>query len=238
MDEAGTELGPLVLVRAGDADAGGGERASVPGAGGLRDSVSANALLFGSTEVTGVITDTEKHEPSPAIAGAPDVVDGRAGAPKAHVGILGRSVEYQGDLGQPEADVLCQHESNTQRHEDAVRTAAQRHTYRPDVDGLRALAVGAVVVCHYFPARLPGGFVGVDIFFVISGYLISGVLSRGVEAGTFTYASFYSKRARRIFPAMLVVFSTTLLMGVALVRPSQLPSPLPRRISVACNATR
>ena len=104
--------------------------------------------------------------------------------------------------------------------EDAVRTPGQtRHTYRPDVDGLRAVAVGTVVVCHYFPARLPGGFVGVDIFFVISGYLISGILSRGVEAGTFSYASFYSKRARRIFPAMLVVFSTTLLMGAALVRP-------------------
>ena len=85
-------------------------------------------------------------------------------------------------------------------------------SYRPDIDGLRALAVGAVVVFHAFPNKLPGGFFGVDVFFVISGYLISGLILEGIRARTFTITGFYLRRARRILPALL-----TMLLGVSLL---------------------
>jgi peptidoglycan/LPS O-acetylase OafA/YrhL len=78
-------------------------------------------------------------------------------------------------------------------------------TYRPDIDGLRAVAVLAVVMFHAFPSLLPGGFVGVDIFFVISGYLITNILLSELEVGRFSLASFYARRIRRIFPALLLV---------------------------------
>ena len=80
-----------------------------------------------------------------------------------------------------------------------------KETYRPDIDGLRAVAVLAVVIYHAFPKALPGGFVGVDIFFVISGYLISGILFKSLSNGTFSFAEFYSRRIRRIFPALMLV---------------------------------
>src|SRR5436309_6423116 len=80
------------------------------------------------------------------------------------------------------------------------------HTgYRRDIDGLRALAVLAVLAFHAFPQILPGGFVGVDVFFVISGYLISSVLFSDLQRGRFTYREFYARRMRRIFPALAVV---------------------------------
>ncbi len=85
--------------------------------------------------------------------------------------------------------------------------------YRPDIDGLRALAVGLVLIFHAFPARLPGGFVGVDIFFVISGYLISGIILEARAAGRFSFASFYARRIRRIFPALGVVLAAVLVAG-------------------------
>ena len=69
--------------------------------------------------------------------------------------------------------------------------------YRPDIDGLRAVAVLAVVVYHAWPHALPGGFVGVDVFFVISGYLITRILL----APGFTFAGFYRRRVRRLAPA-------------------------------------
>ena len=91
-------------------------------------------------------------------------------------------------------------------------TQADRH-YRPDIDGLRALAVGVVLVFHAFPARLPGGFVGVDVFFVISGYLISGIILEGRAERRFSYANFYARRIRRIFPALGVVLGAVLVAG-------------------------
>lgn len=78
-------------------------------------------------------------------------------------------------------------------------------TYRPDIDGLRAVAVLAVVAYHAFPRWVPGGFVGVDVFFVISGYLISGIILRALSEGRFSFAGFYARRIRRIFPALFVV---------------------------------
>ncbi|WP_406867163.1 acyltransferase family protein [Paraburkholderia fungorum] len=94
----------------------------------------------------------------------------------------------------------------------AVATA-KSHTYRPDIDGLRAVAVLAVVIFHAFPAALPGGFVGVDIFFVISGYLITGILLADMQAGQYSLARFYARRIRRIFPALVTVLLATWAMG-------------------------
>ncbi|MBS0639796.1 MAG: acyltransferase [Proteobacteria bacterium] len=85
--------------------------------------------------------------------------------------------------------------------------------YRADIDGLRAVAVLSVVIYHAFPNALRGGFVGVDVFFVISGYLISGIILRGVRGGTFSYLDFYIRRIRRIFPALIVVLLACLLYG-------------------------
>ncbi|WP_286869985.1 acyltransferase family protein, partial [Herbaspirillum sp. UBA812] len=85
--------------------------------------------------------------------------------------------------------------------------------YRADIDGLRTVAVLSVLVFHAFPSLLPGGFVGVDIFFVISGFLISGIIFREVQAGTFTFADFYSRRVRRIFPALMLVLVCSAAAG-------------------------
>ncbi len=88
-----------------------------------------------------------------------------------------------------------------------------RISYRPDIDGLRAIAVLAVVGFHASPRFVPGGFVGVDIFFVISGFLISGILFAQVEQGRFDLAEFYTRRIRRIFPALVVVLAACWVMG-------------------------
>ncbi|MDR2694913.1 MAG: acyltransferase [Deltaproteobacteria bacterium] len=85
--------------------------------------------------------------------------------------------------------------------------------YRPDIDGLRALAVLSVVVYHAFPAVLQGGFIGVDVFFVISGYLISGIILNDLQQGTFSLRNFYSRRIRRIFPALIIVLAAVLIFG-------------------------
>jgi peptidoglycan/LPS O-acetylase OafA/YrhL len=77
--------------------------------------------------------------------------------------------------------------------------------YRREIDGLRALAVLPVILFHAGFQTFSGGFVGVDIFFVISGYLITSIILAEMEAGTFTLANFYERRARRILPALFVV---------------------------------
>ncbi len=82
--------------------------------------------------------------------------------------------------------------------------------YRGDIDGLRAIAVLAVVTYHAFPGAAAGGFTGVDIFFVISGYLISGILYRQNERDCFSYRDFYGRRIRRIYPALIIVLVCTL----------------------------
>ncbi len=85
--------------------------------------------------------------------------------------------------------------------------------YRPDIDGLRAIAVLGVVFFHFFPEWMAGGFLGVDIFFVISGYLISGSIFESLESGTLNWAEFYARRIRRIFPALILVLIACYLFG-------------------------
>jgi len=84
---------------------------------------------------------------------------------------------------------------------------------RRDIDGLRALAILAVLGYHANSNWLPGGFVGVDIFFVISGYLISGIIFTALTRGTFSFAVFYARRIKRIFPALLIVLLFVCVVG-------------------------
>src|SRR3954470_7116910 len=95
------------------------------------------------------------------------------------------------------------------------------HTYRPDVDGLRAVAVVSVVLFHAFPAAAPGGFAGVDLFFVISGFLISGIILSDLGKGSFTIADFYRRRVRRIFPALILVLAACLAIGWRVLLPDE-----------------
>ena len=94
--------------------------------------------------------------------------------------------------------------------------------YRADIDGLRALSILAVLVFHAFPSLLPGGFVGVDVFFVISGYLISGIVRRELAVGQFSLLGFYQRRIRRIFPALALVILASLAIGWVVLLPSEL----------------
>lgn len=94
--------------------------------------------------------------------------------------------------------------------------------YRPDIDGLRAIAVLSVVLYHYGIGPLHGGFVGVDVFFVISGYLITSIVHRQIGEGRFTFAGFYERRIRRIFPALFAVLAATLAAGALILLPNDL----------------
>ncbi len=85
--------------------------------------------------------------------------------------------------------------------------------YRTDIDGLRAVAILSVVGFHAFPDWVQGGFVGVDIFFVISGFLISTIIFENLEEGHFSYAEFYARRIKRIFPALIVTLLTSFVLG-------------------------
>ena len=85
--------------------------------------------------------------------------------------------------------------------------------YRPDIDGLRAIAVLSVVAFHAFPSLIQGGFVGVDVFFVISGFLISSIIFGSLEKNSFSFVDFYSRRVNRIFPALLIMLAATWTFG-------------------------
>jgi len=94
--------------------------------------------------------------------------------------------------------------------------------YRPDIDGLRAVAVLAVLFYHVGFGWFPGGYVGVDVFFVISGFLITRLIRDEIATGTFRFSTFYIRRARRLFPAMFVTLAATFLAGTALFGPEDL----------------
>ena len=92
--------------------------------------------------------------------------------------------------------------------------------YRPDIDGLRALAVLLVVLYHADLGGVRGGFVGVDVFFVISGYLISELILRQIEKGTFSLRNFWARRILRLMPALALTLLLTLLVGCLVLLPS------------------
>jgi peptidoglycan/LPS O-acetylase OafA/YrhL len=94
--------------------------------------------------------------------------------------------------------------------------------YRPEIDGLRAISVISVILFHTHLGIATGGYVGVDIFFVISGYLISSIIMKDVEGGRFSFVAFYDRRIRRIFPAQFVVLLVTTLFSFFLLSPKQL----------------
>ncbi len=96
--------------------------------------------------------------------------------------------------------------------------------YRPDIDGLRSIAVIGVIIFHLDPLWLPGGFVGVDVFFVISGFLITSILLREQENQTLSLRSFWIRRVRRLFPAAATVTLTTLVVGIMVLEKSALQS--------------
>lgn len=100
-----------------------------------------------------------------------------------------------------------------------------KHNYRSDIDGLRAIACLAVVLYHAFPSKLHGGFIGVDIFFVISGFLISSIIYRNLfnseNPGQVNIIDFYIRRVRRIFPALIAVLITTLVLGWFVLLPDE-----------------
>ena len=85
--------------------------------------------------------------------------------------------------------------------------------YRPDIDGLRAIAVLIVLIFHAFPEWLPGGFIGVDIFFVISGYLITSILNKEMQEGRYSISEFYRRRIDRLFPALIVMLLAVYIFG-------------------------
>ena len=98
-----------------------------------------------------------------------------------------------------------------------------RIQYRPEIDGLRAVAVLAVILFH-LDIGLSGGFVGVDIFFVISGFLITSIIMADLKAGTFSLKAFWIKRLRRLAPANFMMLSATLLLGLIVLLPGELVS--------------
>ncbi len=95
-------------------------------------------------------------------------------------------------------------------------------SYRPDIDGLRAFAVLSVMLYHAFPNAVRGGYVGVDVFFVISGFLISSILLREAAQGVLSIKNFYGRRIRRIFPALVVCLAAVLTYGFVCLLPSEL----------------
>jgi peptidoglycan/LPS O-acetylase OafA/YrhL len=101
---------------------------------------------------------------------------------------------------------------------------AEGRIYRLDIDGIRALAVLLVVAFHINEAIVPGGFIGVDVFFVISGYLITGNIVRALQTSDFSFQEFFVRRFRRIFPAMFLVTFCTLLVGSLIMLPADVES--------------
>ncbi len=101
-----------------------------------------------------------------------------------------------------------------------MRPVASSAEYRPDVDGLRAVAIALVVAFHAWPQSLPGGFVGVDVFFVVSGFVVSGVVARERARGGFDARAFLWRRVNRLAPSLLLVLVSTLIASTMLLSTS------------------
>ena len=115
----------------------------------------------------------------------------------------------------------------------AREAAAGAGFWRNDITGLRALAVLPVLLYHGFPGLVPSGFFGVDIFFVISGYLISGIVFRDLLSGRFSFLTFYQRRIRRILPNLLLVLGTVLVLGWFIMTRAELKS-LSQHLTASC----
>ncbi len=115
--------------------------------------------------------------------------------------------------------------------------SAAAAAYRPEIDGLRAVAVLPVIAFHAGIEQVAGGFVGVDVFFVISGYLISRIILDELDSGTFTIAGFYERRARRILPALLLVVLVTLPLAWLWMLPAQFSAFADSLVAVALFAS-
>lgn len=94
--------------------------------------------------------------------------------------------------------------------------------YRGDIQGLRGLAVWLVIIYHAVPQQLPGGYVGVDVFFVISGFVITSLIQRDLNKNSFSLRGFYSRRIIRLFPALFAMLSAALLAGACILSPRDL----------------
>jgi len=92
-------------------------------------------------------------------------------------------------------------------------TTPHNHSYRRDIDGLRGVAILFVVLFHFFPNHFSGGFIGVDVFFVISGFLITSIIRNQLQDQTFTFTEFYSRRIRRLFPALGITLAGSYVIG-------------------------
>src|SRR5476651_1651062 len=104
---------------------------------------------------------------------------------------------------------------------EKIGKSPAKTSYRSDIDGLRGFAVLAVVGFHGFPTRVGGGFVGVDIFFVISGFLISSIIIESLQRDEFSFLEFYARRIRRIFPALAVVLIACMSFGWFVLFPDE-----------------
>jgi peptidoglycan/LPS O-acetylase OafA/YrhL len=103
-----------------------------------------------------------------------------------------------------------------------IQDLSVKQKYRPDIDGLRAIAVAGVLCSHFGIRHLTGGYAGVDVFFVISGYLITQLILSEINAGNFSFRAFYIRRARRLFPALFFTLLTSLLAAAVLFAPERM----------------
>jgi peptidoglycan/LPS O-acetylase OafA/YrhL len=110
----------------------------------------------------------------------------------------------------------------TPGRDEGARMTTNPSGYRRDIDGLRAIAVLSVVGFHAFPDWMPGGYIGVDVFFVISGFLITGMIRANQDEGRFRFRSFYARRIRRIFPALVLVLTVVYAIGWFVCLPKEL----------------
>lgn len=126
---------------------------------------------------------------------------------------------------------------DTPHGEFAAKDAGTTDGHRSDVDGLRAIAVIAVIVFHLAPQSLPGGYLGVDVFFVISGFLITSNILKQIETSTFGFRTFWIRRIKRLFPAMAAVLITSLCLGYFILFGDEWKSLAYQTISVLCGSS-